>query len=82
MHFMTFFFLNSLFLQSFLPDHIWMVLLLKTIFWEGPLLILFYLIVDQLYDASLVLEDFLFTVVFFRGHCGLPLWETFPKVQR
>ena len=44
--------------QSLLVDHIWMVLLFQRTFWEGQVLMLSYLIVDHLYDASLVLEDF------------------------
>ena len=35
-----------------------MLLLFQRMFWEGQVLMLLYLIVDHLYDASLVLEDF------------------------
>ena len=41
-----------------LVDHIWMLLLLQIIFSEISVLMLLYLIVDHLMDASLVLEDF------------------------
>ena len=40
--------------QSFLVDHIWMLLLFQRIFSEGQILMLLYLIVDHLYDAFLV----------------------------
>ena len=44
--------------QSLLVDHIWMLLLFQVMFWEGQVLMLLYLLVEHLYDASLVLEDF------------------------
>ena len=43
--------------QSWLVDHIWMLPLSQRMFWEGQVLMLLYLVVDHLYDASLVLED-------------------------
>ena len=39
-------------------DHIWILLLFQGMFGEGQVLTILYLIVDHLYDASLVLEDF------------------------
>ena len=44
--------------QSLLVDHIWMLLLFQRMFWEGQVLMLLYLIVDNLYDTSPGLEDF------------------------
>ena len=44
--------------QSLLVDHIWMLLLFQRMFGEGRALIILYLIVNHLHDASLVLEDF------------------------
>ena len=44
--------------QSLLMDHIWMLLLFQRMFWDGQVLMLLYLIVDHLYDASIVSEDF------------------------
>ena len=37
--------------QSLLVEHIWMLLLLQTIFWEGTVLMLLYLIVDHLHGC-------------------------------
>ena len=37
--------------QSLLVDHIWILLLLKKIFWEGPVLKLLHLIVDHLFGC-------------------------------
>ena len=37
--------------QSLLVDHIWMLLLLQRIFWEDPVLVLLYLIVEHLYEC-------------------------------
>ena len=44
--------------QSLLVDHIWMLLLFQRISEEGQVLMILYLIVDHLYVASPVLEDF------------------------
>ena len=38
-------------IQSLLVDHIWILLQLQKIFWEGPVLKLLYLIVDHLYGC-------------------------------
>ena len=40
--------------QSLLVDHIWMLLLFQRMFSEGQVLMMLYLNVDHLYDASLV----------------------------
>ena len=45
-------------LQSLLVDHIWMLLLFQRISGEGRVLMILYLIMNHLHDASLVLEDF------------------------
>ena len=44
--------------QSLLVEHICTLLLLQRIFSEVPVLVLLYSTVDDLYGASLVLEDF------------------------
>ena len=41
--------------QSLLVDHIWILLLFQRMFGEGQVLMLLYLIMDYLHDASLVL---------------------------
>ena len=45
-------------LQSLLVDHIWMLLLFQRISGKGQVLMILYLIMNHLYDASLVLEEF------------------------
>ena len=54
-------------LQPLLVDHIWMQLLFQRKFWEGQVLMLFYLIVGHLDDISLVLEE-------------LSIWSRIPPI--
>ena len=57
-----------------------MLLLLQRIFWEGPVLMLLYLVVNHLYNASLTLEDLssrsrILPIIKFLNSCSL--WSSF-----
>ena len=75
-------------LQPLLVDHIWMQLLFQRKFWEGQVLMLFYLIVGHLDGISLVLEELSIwsripPIIKRLNSCDLlldgPQWENFQK---